>query len=419
MKSSEFISRRSKLVDKMADNSVLILFSGLPIRSSADATYGPFHANRNFYYLTGIDQQNSVLLIVKADQAVSTYLFIDEYDAHKEKWTGKVLLPIEAGSLSGIHNVLVRSTLDTKISEVLKKENNQYGQIERVYLDFDQDGPIMKKITLKEFQFKLANEYGYTAEDIFNEIVLLRMVKSPEEISALRQAIQITNEGLELMVSKLAPEMYEYQARALFEFVLDYGHHTEVSFDTIAASGENGVILHYPQLDRLMQSGDLLMTDLGAKYDHYCADISRTYPVNGKFSPIQAKIYDIVVECNKAVINYIKPGLTRSDLQKFTIEFLTKNLLAAKLIDKAEDISEVYYHNVSHHLGLDTHDVSLLDLPLAPGNVVTVEPGLYFKKYNIGIRIEDDVLVTPTGSENLSKIIIKERKDIEAYFKHR
>ncbi|NLI94981.1 MAG: M24 family metallopeptidase [Erysipelotrichaceae bacterium] len=409
----EFINRREKLEQIMEDNSVVILFSGLPARSSADAEYSPFHSNRNFYYFTGIDQKNSILIIIKADQVITTYLFIDEYDAFKEKWFGKTLKQEEASAISGIDDILLRSTFSAKLSQILIKDNNMYGQFETVYLDEDTPGLIDENNSLASFKANIINEYNLKVINIFDEITKLRMVKSPREISYIREAIQMTNHGLNYMLGQLKPGMYEYQARALFEFDLDYTYKAEVAFDTIAASGANGVILHYPQLSSKMEDGDLLMVDLGAKSNHYCADISRTYPVNGKFSKEQAKIYSIVLECNKAVIDYIKPGITLHELQAFTVSYFEKALLKAKLIKSKEEVRDVYYHSVSHHLGLDTHDVSLRNLPLEPGNVITVEPGLYFKKLNIGIRIEDDVLVTDNGSENLSSAIIKEISDIE------
>jgi Xaa-Pro aminopeptidase len=163
----------------------------------------------------------------------------------------------------------------------------------------------------------------------------------------------------------------------------------------------------------VINDGDLVLFDLGAKADLYCADISRTYPANGKYSSLQKTIYETVLTANKNVIAMIKPGLTLKDLQDYTIGFYQKELMRLGLIDNPEEVKDVYYHNVSHHLGIDTHDVSDRSLPLEAGNVITVEPGLYFKKYGIGVRIEDDVLVTETGSENLSKEIIKEVADIE------
>ena len=173
--------------------------------------------------------------------------------------------------------------------------------------------------------------------------------------------------------------------------------------------------MHHPisQQEKIIEEGELVLFDLGYRYNGYSADISRTYPVNGVFSDEQKKIYQAVLTCNKEIINYIKPGLCIKDLQEKAIEILKREAVKAGLVKEDEDIKKYYIHNVSHHLGLDTHDVGGRETILVPGNVITVEPGLYFVEKGIGVRIEDDVLVTENGSECLSKGIKKEISDIE------
>ena len=179
------------------------------------------------------------------------------------------------------------------------------------------------------------------------------------------------------------------------------------------AAGKNATCLHYPsQMDRL-KATDLVLFDLGYSVDGYSGDISRTYPISGKFNDLQRQIYSVVLLCNKAVIEYAKPGLTLMDLQNYCVDFIKNELLRTSLLKEEDDIKQVYYHSVSHHLGLDTHDISDRNLPLQPGNVITVEPGLYFAKYGIGIRIEDDILISENGCEVLSRSIKKEIDEIE------
>ena len=168
-----------------------------------------------------------------------------------------------------------------------------------------------------------------------------------------------------------------------------------------------------------MKNDDLVLFDLGFSHDGYSADISRTFPINGKFSPIQRTIYEAVLNCNKAVIAYAKPGLTLKELQEYATEFLRNECVKYKLMDATDDIRNYYYHSVSHHLGLDTHDISLREKPLEKGNVITVEPGLYFAKYGVGVRIEDDVLITLDGAVSLSKNIVKEVAEIERLMANR
>ena len=245
----------------------------------------------------------------------------------------------------------------------------------------------------------------------------MRMVKSDYEISELRKAITNTNKGLKAVLNELEPNKYEYEMANLFKYTISKDNNAVLSFNTIAASGSNAIILHYPNPMGMMHNGDLLLLDLGSDHNFYKADISRTYPINGKYNDLQKKIYETVLECNELIIDYIKPGLTIADLQKKTREFFFDRLKEMGLVEKEEDLMKYYYHNISHHLGLDTHDISLRELPLEKGNVITVEPGLYIKEYGIGVRIEDDVLVTENGSECLSKEIVKSVKDIENLMK--
>ena len=194
---------------------------------------------------------------------------------------------------------------------------------------------------------------------------------------------------------------------------------TTLAFDTIVATGKNATCLHYPTQNDTIKEDDLILFDLGYNFEEYSADISRTFPVNGKFTGIQKIIYEAVLNCNKAVIAYAKPGLTLKDLQQFASDFLKKECVRLKLMDESEDIRNYYYHSVSHHLGLDTHDIADREKPLEKGNVITVEPGLYFAKYNTGVRIEDDVLITLDGAVVLSKNIVKEIYEIESLMARR
>ncbi|MGD9812928.1 MAG: aminopeptidase P N-terminal domain-containing protein [Bacilli bacterium] len=419
MEAREFNLRREKLLSTMPDHAAIILFSGSGVKCSADEEY-PFVVNKNFYYLTGVTQANSALIILKVDKVVTPYLFIEQPEEIKEKWTGRRLSVNQAYKISGIENVLFTEQIDSKIATVLSPDDNTYGRIDFLYFDLELGLKIRGEQSVEQLKNKLAQKYPHLViEDVYPKIVQLRMLKSPNEIAAIRKAISFTNTGLKAMLTQLKPEMFEYQARALFEYVIGDRHNAKLAFATIAASGVNATILHYPTPNERMKDGQLLLLDLGAANELYSSDISRTYPVSGQFNGLQKAIYEIVLACNKAVIEMIKPGLTLLDLQKYTIEFLSNRLLEENLIKSADEISKYYYHSVSHHLGLDTHDPADRQLPLAPGNVITVEPGLYFKEYGIGVRIEDDVLVTLDGSENLSKAIIKEVKDIEKALIHR
>ncbi|HZJ89431.1 MAG TPA: M24 family metallopeptidase, partial [Bacilli bacterium] len=247
--------------------------------------------------------------------------------------------------------------------------------------------------------------------DIYEEIIKLRMVKSRAEVKLIEQSIKLTRKALLSAQKQVKSGKYEYEVAAKFLYEIKRQNGI-LGFDTIVASGLNATILHYPTLNSVINENELVLLDLGGHNNMYTADISRTYPADKKFTKIGLAIYEIVLACNKAVIEYIKPGLTLLDLQEFTKDFLKRELVQANLLKEKDNIEEVYYHGVSHHLGLDTHDPGLRSLPLKVGNVITVEPGLYFAKHGIGVRIEDNVLVTAKGSKNLSRNIPKEVEDI-------
>ena len=201
----------------------------------------------------------------------------------------------------------------------------------------------------------------------------------------------------------------------MYEYALKTHNSEGNSFNPIVASGANGTTLHYEENDQTAEDGSLVLCDLGALAGPYASDISRTFPVNGKFSSRQKEIYELVLSVNKACIDFVKPGIMMSELNLHAKNILAEGALKLGLIQSLDEISKYYYHNVSHYLGLDVHDVGSYLIPLKAGVVLTIEPGFYIEEENIGIRIEDNVLVTETGSINLSESIIKEVKDIEEY----
>lgn len=410
---NEYKERRENILKKMDNGSILILFAGQGRKKSGDENY-PFQPNRNFYYLTGIKQENSALMLVKADGENSAYLFIDPKDEKVEKWLGIKMTNEEASEISGIDNVLVRTALDGKLDAGLK-DMTYFGEIFKIYLDLEKELKVEECTSTIQYRDILAKKYPNIAfEDINYSIQELRLVKSPAEIELIKEAIHTTDVGLKNVLRNLAVGRFEYNMRNIFEFNV-FEMNTGLAFDSIVASGKNATILHYPDAADVLRDGELILLDVGAHKDYYAADISRTYPISGKFNDTQKLIYEIVLECNKQTARFMKPGVSLKECQEFARNFLASECVAKGLLQDKSEIDKVYYHGVSHHLGLDTHDgpVSTKELPLKPGNVVTCEPGLYFKDLGIGVRIEDDVLITEDGSEVLSKDVIKEVKEIE------
>ena len=417
---SELSNRRKKVFDQMKDNSIAIFFSGVSKIASEDELL-PFKVNNNFFYLTNIKQEHSALLLIKGVGQKKEYLFVDPYSELKEKWTGKRLTLEAASLISDLSNVYTSDNFETMLSLALSNEKNQYGDIDCVYLDLTSPEQKLKDgFFMNDLSLKLKLDYNdKEIVDIYPIMRDLRMVKSSYEIECLLKAIEKTNNGIAYLINKLTPGMVEHELADYFELYGRLHDRSSLAFSTIIASGKSATCLHYPTQSEVIKDNDLILFDLGYSHEGYSADISRTFPVNGKFEGLQAKVYEAVLNCNKAVIAMVKPGLTIKDLQDFATEFLRKEAIRLGLMKADDDIRNYYDHNVSHFLGLDTHDIGDRSRPLANGNVITVEPGLYFANYGIGVRIEDDVLVSEDGAIVLSKNIAKEMIDIERLMRTR
>jgi len=418
---SELSIRREKLFASIPENSVVLLFSGVSKIVSEDEYY-PFVANRNFFYLTGIEQENSTLMLIKTPGEHKSYLFLDEYNELKERWTGKRLSFEKASQISDLDNIYSNNTFEEMLSMALAKENNMYGQISNLFIDLSNEIKIKENCSTQIFAKEMEEKYPHLKiENIYSYVVELRLVKSDLEVRQLEEAINATSTGINDLLLNLKVGVIEHELSDRFEYYGKTHGRRKLSFETIVATGKDATILHHPisQQEGVVKDGELVLFDLGYQYNGYSADISRTFPVNGTFTDFQRRVYEAVLNCNKAVIDYVKPGLTILELQEYAISFFKKECKRLNLIKDEEEISKLYIHNVSHFLGLDTHDVGDRKRPLVPGNVITVEPGLYFVNEGVGVRIEDDVLVTETGSRCLSRGIKKEFSDIEKMLKHR
>lgn len=415
----ELQNRRDRLFAKMKENSCAIIFAGVPKLLSEDACYD-FHVNKNFFYLTNIKQEGSVLILVKGIGVRYTYLFIRENDPIKEKWTGHLLTIEEAVRDSKIDSTFRLASFENMLQMVLTPVNNSYGKIDKVYIDLSPELKIKDAYSTSNFKDYIEAEYPHcVVEDVYPFIRDLRMIKSAEEVENIVRAINVTNSGINYLINNLKPNVLEYSIADEFEFYGRKNGRHALSFPTIVASGKNACCLHYPtQLDAVGPN-DLILFDLGYENDGYCADISRTYPISGVYTGKQRDIYEAVLNTNKAVINHIRSGMTIKELNEFATESLRSECIRLGLIDENYDMRKIYFHNVSHHLGLDTHDISDRSKPLENGNVITVEPGLYFSDLGIGVRIEDDVLISNDRAVVLSKNVAKEISDVERLFKTR
>ncbi|MDQ6598658.1 aminopeptidase P family protein [Bacillus salipaludis] len=408
-----YVKNRNLLYEKLEERSLLVLFAGKAPQKSADEDY-TFTPNRNFLYLTGIDEQNIIFFAHKTNDAIQEYLFIEKSDPVWEKWIGKTITKEEAANVSGIGNIQFIEQFESFLSRTLL--TNVFSSI---YLDLERRELDKVMTQAQQFAQKIQANYPYLQiKNVYPDICELRVYKTPEEIAEIKKAIEITNEGIKNLMSHAKPGMKEYQLEAYFDFTLKSEGVRDYAFPTIVASGKNGTILHYVKNNATVEDGSLVLLDLGAQYHFYNGDISYTFPVNGKFTEKQKTFYNIVLKALRETTALIKPGVPHAKLNEHTKKVLAEECIKVGLIKEESEITKYYYHGVSHFLGLDTHDVGdYKDLILKPGMVLTVEPGLYIEEEEIGIRIEDDVLVTEDGCEVLSKDIFRSVEEIEAFMR--
>ena len=412
MKADFFKCNRARLLEKIKDNSIVILFAGNAPKKTADEAY-PFTPNRNFYYSTGISEENHILVMSKINGTTKTTLFIKDIDLDLERWIGKSIRKEEATEISGIEDVKFKSQFESDIHRqlCLKEEIN-------LYLDLERDSISSSVSIAHEFAQNIVSKYPQVMiKNVFSIFGELRLVKSEEEVDNIKKAISITIEGIEALMKNSKPGMKEYQLESYFDFVCKNNGVKDLAFKTIAAAGKNAATLHYVSNDAELKDGDLIQFDLGAQYNFYNADISRAFPVNGKFTERQKAVYNAVLKVNEEIINDIKPGKTFKEINNKATDLIAEECIKLGLIKEKSEVSKYYFHSIGHSLGLDTHDLETphRDITFKEGVVYTVEPGIYIEEENIGIRIEDDVLVTEAGVINLTSKMIKTVEEIENF----
>ncbi|MCL6452773.1 MAG: aminopeptidase P family protein [Alicyclobacillus sp.] len=414
MDASLFTKRRQHLATQLDDGAALVLFAGRAPHRSADSYY-EFTPDRNFYYLTGIDRENVIFLLVKRGGAVEETLFIEHTDELAAKWVGARMTPEEAEAASGIGQIRYLEEFDDTFGALFRRS-----PIDKVYLCLPSESWATPHSPAHAFARQLRERLPHLPVDnAFPAIVRLRAVKSAEELDEIRKAADITREGVLNMYRNVRPGMYEYQLQAYFDFALKQRGTKEHAFPPIVAGGPRATVLHYVDNDEVLEDGQLVLTDLGAAHGYYSSDVTRTFPVNGKFTPRQREIYEIVLKAEIETMAAVKPGMTLKALNDITRSILAEGLKRIGKIQQDDELQAYYYHSVSHSLGLDTHDVWDARMTIQPGAVITIEPGLYLEDEGIGIRIEDDVVVTESGCEILTPGIPKTVEEIEAAIANR
>ncbi|MEE8575870.1 MAG: Xaa-Pro peptidase family protein, partial [candidate division Zixibacteria bacterium] len=362
-----FKARRNLLLDSLAEGTAILYSQG-------EWTGTGYQADGHFWYLTGTNEPGAILVLApgETDREV---LLLKPRDTESERWTGE--RPALTDSLKealGFGRIRRTGSLNRYLVSPMKREPilHLISRLVSPSSEVGKDLALYRKVS--------SRIPGVSIENSSRFIESMRMVKSSDEIKAVEKAIDVTYYGITDLLARLVPGLTEYQLDGILEESFKRQGSQHMAFSPIVGAGKETTILHYETRDHVVKAGQLLLLDVGAKWDGYCADISRTFPVDGKFTPEQAKIYDIVYRAQQAGIAAVKPGATIRDVDD-----------AARGVIRAAGYGEAFIHGTSHHLGLDVHDVSDGSLPLKPGMIITVEPGIYLTELEIGVRIEDDV----------------------------
>ena len=375
-------SRRARLLSELAGAAAL-----LP--GAVEAELESFRQTNNFYYLTGIEQPDLILVLSPAGRSSET-LFLPERNLSQgslsEAWTGEKLGPGEATQkATGITSAVQRSTFEQALAELA-------GKIDVLYFDFTPSPLDVPRSAAEVLLEKITSRYPHLAIKPLSRLIdPLRMVKDSVEIAILQKAVDITTESLKEAMQQLKVGLYEYEVEAQIEYGFHRRGSQQPGFPSIIGSGPNTVVLHYNSNRRKIEDGELVLMDVGAEFDYYTADVTRTVPANGQFTARQREIYNIVLAAQEAGIKAVRPGITLKEV----------HAAARKVIEDA-GYAQYFIHYTSHFLGMDVHDVGSRADTLAPGMIITVEPGIYLPAEGIGVRIEDDVLVTPGGGRVMS-----------------
>ncbi|MGN0299195.1 MAG: aminopeptidase P N-terminal domain-containing protein [Lachnospiraceae bacterium] len=405
-----FTNNRRKLYEMMQTDSILVIFSGEEIRKTNDEYY-PFFADRSFVYLTGLECKQTILFAVKDSEGVMReVLYILKPDWLAERWTGTRVKPQEAEAISGIHDIRYEDQFVTDFAALAAQGNH-----EQVYLDLykvsmaDIDRPAHK------FAGYLQKNFAYLQIKNVNPLIrLLRTIKQPCEIEALREAEKITKAGILAMMTSSKPGMYEYQYKAEFDHALGQFGPKGPGFPSIISAGKNNFCIHYYSYQGQAQDGDMILNDVGAQYENMITDVSRGWPCNGRYSEKQKLLYECALATSNYMFSIVKPGMKMADVDATIRRYNFERLKDAGILKSFDEIGIYMWHGGAHHIGFDVHDVVKMPDIIAPNMVFCIDVGIYHEEWGIGFRLEDNCLVTENGCENLSREIPRSIADIEA-----
>ena len=413
-----FINNRNLLSAKLEENSIAIFNANDIMPTNSDGTM-PFKQNSDLFWLSGVDQEESVLAIVKNNNQVEEMLFLKETNEHIAIWEGAKLDKELAQKNSGVEKIYWLNQMDEVLNINIEKAN-------KVYLNKNIHSRSTSEVETRDDRFRKTLTKKHPKKEIVEVAPImheLRFIKSEIEIELMKHACNITEKGLRRILPIIKPGIMEYQIEAelMHEFLSNRS--AGFAYQPIIGSGVDSCVLHYIDNNKMCKDGDILLMDFGAEYANYASDLTRTVPVNGRFSERQKNVYNAVHRVMKEATNMLRPGTDHKKMQQEVIKIMEEELIGLGLFDK-EDVKrqdpskpmykKYFMHGTSHSLGLDVHDVGDTSTPMQPGMVFTCEPGIYIREEGIGIRLENDVLVTSGDPNDLMKNIPIDYQEIES-----
>ena len=425
MNKNLFAKNREKLFAKLPENSLAIINSNDEMPRNGDQLF-KFRQNSDLFYLTGINQPKTILLI-STDNPNENYreiLFTTQPTELFSTWYGHQADKNELTSISGIKNIMWLEDFEITLKDLMINAENVFLSSNE-YIKFIPDFPDRNH----RFTLELKEKYPLHSYKRLAPILAgLRLIKEPEEIAAIQKACDITAKAFERVLKQTKPDIYEFQIEAEISYEFTVNAADAHAYYPIIASGENACTLHYIENRGICKNGDLLLMDFGCEINNYASDCSRTIPVNGKFTERQKACYQSVLTVYKEILTHFVVGNTIDNLNKETNRLIEKELVKLGLFSEADIISQnigtplfkkYFMHGVSHFLGLDVHDVGSKQIQFQEGMILTCEPGIYIKEEKMGIRLENDILITKDGPVNLMKNIPMEIEEIEKIMQNR
>ncbi|MDX5448095.1 MAG: aminopeptidase P family protein [Bacteroidota bacterium] len=416
-----FIANRAKYRKFLKPNSIAIFNSNDIYPTSADGTL-PFKQATDIFYLSGVDQEESILVLFPDayKEEHREVLFLRETNEHIAIWEGEKLTRETAFEVSGIETVYWLSDFNKVFKEMMTQANH-------VYLNTNEHLRAATEVQTREDRFIewIKNEYPIHHYERSAPIMhQIRAVKSEAELELMRRAAEITTKGYKRVLKAIKPGIWEFELEAEFMHEFLRNRSRGFAYTPIIGSGFNACVLHYIENKDQCKDGELILFDVGCEYANYACDVTRAFPVSGRYTDRQKQVYNAVLRVQKAAIEMLKPGNNLNDYHKEVGELMTKELLDLKLISQHDvqkqdpkwpAYKKYFMHGTSHYIGLDVHDVGLWTTDMEVGNVFTVEPGIYIPEEKLGIRIEDDIVITANGHENFTREIPKEIEEIEDF----